>query len=169
MDWECKKCGSNEPYYRKFPDGSLKKPQCRKCHLEYCKIYHQNNKEKRKIAAKKWWEENKELAKKYYENFKVKNPGKQKEITKEWRKRNPDKWKESAKRGWEKGREKKNKKALEKIKELSDGYIIEKLKKGLFKDLESIQIPKELIELKKATISLKREIRRQQNGNKVGR
>lgn len=106
--------------------------RCKKCHYLRCRSYVLKNKEKTNLSNRKWKKNNREKLKLQLH---------------EWRKKNPEKYKKQ----WQRNS---NKKVLE----LRNKYVLQTIIQHT--SLNKSDIPKSLIELKKAHLLLKRELKK---------
>ena len=144
---KCTKCGEVKSLSAFSKDKSRKSGYhytCKCCEKDYikvyCKAYSYVNKEKIKNRLKVYYEANKDEIK---------------SIQKTYKKVNKDKIKDYKKNYYEANKDKLNAHAMDKVKQLSDGYIAKKLRIPLS------DCPPELIELKRAQLKLIRAIKQQ--------
>lgn len=90
----CKTCGQVKPLSEFSNDAASKdgkRYQCKQCSRERCRLYHKNNKDKRKVYQKKYYEENKDALSAYGKEYREANKEKIAEANKNWRKKNKEK------------------------------------------------------------------------------
>jgi transketolase len=169
---ECKVCGweYSKSYYQnnieKVKERIIKYRQNNPEKLNgACKKYRQNNPEKIKEARKKHYQYNtekvKEESKKHYQN----NTEKVKEAKKKYYQNNPEKLNAACKKYRQNNPEKVKEKSKKAMLGLSDSYVAMTIRGNSFKGWKIEDIPKELIDLKRNAIKLKREIKTKQNDN----
>jgi hypothetical protein len=155
----CSKCGESkglEGFY---------KGSCKYARASYCKLCQKDNAikyeekvKKIKTNRAKWCANNKEKYKSYTAKWRKENP----EKIASWRKNNKEKIRDYNKKWREKNPDKYIDYQAKAREELKDSYILDLLKGGGEKNID---IPQELIELKRIQLQIKREIRKQKNGN----
>ena len=165
----CSKCGEEKElacFYKSNDRKDSVKNICKKCSSDKAKKYRLdnyekvrererryrlNNPEKVKLAIKKWELANPEKVK---ERVKRRNPEKLRANEKRWRLANPEKDKERHKRYKLNNPEKVRIQNARYVKNLENCYVIASLHLP-----KGTQVPKELIELKRVTIQIKRQLK----------
>ena len=120
---------------------------------EHRKTYYDKNKEKRKATTLEWRRKNPEKCKVYQKKYAENNPDKVKANQKNWRKNNLEKERIDGRNKAIKGRER-----------LADWYVRSMIVKHS-PELRGVIIPKELLDIQKENMKLKRTIKQKEKEN----
>mgnify|MGYP000023762230 FL=1 len=156
----CRKCGQEKPLeeFAKNKGCVLGRTHtCKQCEAERYRKWRAANSEKRWEYNRKWRAANPEKRWEYNRKWRAANPEKIREIRHKWREANTEKERQRYRKWYAANTEKLLEMKRKYREELTDSYLIDKLKRL------NLPVTPETIEYKRIQLKLYREIKKQQN------
>lgn len=156
----CRKCGQEKPLeeFAKNKECVLGHSHiCKQCKAEQSRKWHAANFEKARENNRKWRAANSEKCREYARKYYAANSEKAREKHRKWRAANLEKYRANASKYYAANLEKYRAYDRKKRENLTDGYLMDKLK------CCNLPVTPETIDYKRIQLKLYREIKKQQN------
>lgn len=156
----CRKCGQEKPleeFAKKKGCVLGRTHTCKQCEAERYRKWRAANSEKRWEYNRKWHAANPEKRWEYNRKWRAANPEKIRGIRHKWREANTEKERERYHKWYDANTEKLLEMKRKYREELTDSYLIDKLKRC------NLPVTPETIDYKRIQLKLYREIKNQQN------
>lgn len=156
----CRKCGQEKPLSEFVKDKTCAlghRHTCKQCEQERYRKWRAANSEERWEYNRKWHAANPEKIREYNRKWRAANPEKIREIRHKWREANTEKERGRCRKWYAANTEKFLEMKRKYREELTDSYLIGKLKRL------NLPVTPETIDYKRIQLKLYREIKKQQN------